>query len=206
MSYANFVYTREWIKFYHCQSSHNTKRMITLRRAVAQIRWLLQHSNSKEEIETAKKWIETFQLDSIPRAPFVISYSRSSGPGGQKVNKTSSKATISLEPFQWLNPKICSWIPSAVISQLQHKGLRYQTKGGGLLIQSDTHRCRDANTDECFQKLLREIKTSVFFEGETSAEDKEKWEKLAKARKERQKEDKKRQSEKRKSRNMKFDY
>lgn len=180
--------------------------MITLRRATTQIRFLLQGSSSKEATEAAKKWIESFQPASIPRASFDISYSRSSGPGGQKVNKTSSKATISLEPFQWLNPKICSWIPSAILSQLQLKGLRYQTKAGGLLIQSDTHRCRDANTDECFRKLLLEIKQSVFFEGETSAEDKEKWEKLAKARKERQKEDKKRQSEKRKSRNMKFDY
>lgn len=180
--------------------------MITLRRAIIQSRWLLKATNTREGIEVAKEWIEKFQPGSIPRSAFDISYSRSSGPGGQKVNKTSSKATISLEPFQWLNPKICSWIPLTIISQLQLKSLRYQTKAGGLLIQSDTYRNRDANTDECFRKLLQEIKDSVFFEGETSVEDKEKWEKLAKARKERQKEDKKRQSEKRKSRNMKFDY
>lgn len=105
-----------------------------------------------------------------------------------------------------MNPKFCSWIPTAVIAQIQQTGLRYQTKAGGILVQSDSHRCREANTDECFKKLLGEIKAVVQFEGETSPEDKLKWEKLAKARKERQIETKKRMSEKRKYRNMKFDY
>lgn len=122
------------------------------------------------------------------------------------MNKTSSKATISLQPFQWLNPKVCSWLPVEIRSQLQQNALRYQTKTGGILIQSDVFRCREANTEECFRKLLSEIKSSVLFEGETSEEDKEKWQKLAKVRKEKNMENKKRQSEKRKWRSQKFDY
>lgn len=74
------------------------------------------------------------------------------------------------------------------------------------MIQSDVFRCREANTEECFKKLLAEIKGSVAFEGETSEEDKEKWAKLAKVRKEKNMESKKRQSEKRKWRSQKFDF
>lgn len=163
-------------------------------------------THSDADIGLAKEWLLSFHHDSIPKNVFEISYSRSSGPGGQKVNKTSSKATISLQSYQWLNPKTCQWIPDAIRAQLSENGFRYQTKSGGILIQSDTFRCRDANTEECFRRLLAEIKNLVEFEGETSQEDKEKWEKLAKVRKERQMENKKRQSEKRKMRSQKFDY
>lgn len=73
-------------------------------------------------------------------------------------------------------------------------------------MQSDKFRCRESNTDECFRKLLAEIKALVVIKGEASAEAHEKWEKLAKARKERQMEAKKRQSEKRRWRAQKFQY
>ncbi|GEQ70972.1 hypothetical protein JCM33374_g4653 [Metschnikowia sp. JCM 33374] len=153
----------------------------------------------------AKKWLEEFQPDKIPRTQFAISYSRSSGPGGQKVNKTSSKATVSLEPFQWLNPKICSWMPAPVLGQVAQTNFRYQTKMGGLVIQSDSSRNREVNTDECFRKLLREIKEVVYFEEEASEEDKKKWQKIAAQSKESRLQDKKRHSDKKKARSKKFD-
>lgn len=158
------------------------------------------------EASQPKEWLLSFTHYSIPRNHFTISYSRSSGPGGQKVNKTSSKATISLQPFEWLSPRFCSWIPAEVREQLRQKPLRYQTNTGGIVVQSDKFRCRESNTDECFRKLLAEIKALVVIKGEASAEAHEKWEKLAKARKERQMEAKKRQSEKRRWRAQKFQY
>lgn len=161
---------------------------------------------SKDEIDKSKKWLESFTHTQIPTHLFDISYSRSSGPGGQKVNKTSSKATVSLEPGLWLDPRICFWIPQPIQAQLKSKGIRYETKGGGLLIKSDTSRNREHNTELCFQRLVEEIKSKVYFASEVSQEDKEKWQELEEDYKERKKFNKKKQSDKKKNRSKKFDW
>lgn len=161
---------------------------------------------SAKEIETAKKWLENFTHTQIPRRLFNIGYSRSSGPGGQKVNKTSSKATVSLEAGEWLSPQKCYWIPMPIQEQLKTKKIRYETKDSGLLIQSDTFRSRDMNADECFKKLLGEVKSKIYFAGEVSQEDKEKWQKLKVVSKERRLLDKKKHSEKKQNRSKNFDF
>lgn len=165
-------------------------------------RFYSQKAFSKEEIEEAKQWLDSPQIN---RAVFEITYSRSSGPGGQKVNKTSSKATVALEPWKWLNPQFCFWIPKPILAQIEEKKIRYHTKLGGLLIQSDRSRNREDNTADCFKKLGDEIRRVVEFEGEVSEEDKAKWEELAKVSKERRMEQKKRQKEKKQGRSKKFD-
>lgn len=168
--------------------------------------WIrFKSSFSQEEVEAARKWLDVAETK-IPRRIFDITYSRSSGPGGQKVNKTSSKATVALEPWKWLNPQFCYWIPKPILEQLNEKKIRYHTKLGGLLIQSDKTRNREDNTDECFMKLAEEIRNNVYFESEASEEDKLKWEELAKVSKERRMLQKKKQSEKRKMRSKNFDY
>lgn len=46
-----------------------------------------QSSASDQEIEQARKWLANFDADTIPRSICDVSFSRSSGPGGQNVNK-----------------------------------------------------------------------------------------------------------------------
>jgi len=170
---------------------------------------LRYNSSSKEfapqEISRAQTWLQEFKPSQIPVDEFDISYSRSSGAGGQKVNKTSSKATVALEPHKWLNPYYCSWIPKPVLHQIKSKKIRYETKSGGILIQSDLTRSRETNTDECFRKLLHEIKANTFFEAEASEEDKKKWEEIKADTKEKRLYKKKKQSEKKKFRSKNFD-
>ena len=38
-------------------------------------------------IDAARQWLSTFDVESIPRSKCTITFSRSSGPGGQNVNK-----------------------------------------------------------------------------------------------------------------------
>lgn len=161
-------------------------------------------AHSEHQIKTAKEWLATFQARDIPRHTFQISYSRSSGPGGQKVNKTSSKATISLDPSLWLDARLCFWIPVAVQHQLRTSKVRYETKGGGILVQSDLSRNRDVNTDLCFSKLLDEIKNKSRFDGEASEEVKQKWDDHRLVVKEHRLHNKKVHSDKKKSRTQKF--
>ena len=42
---------------------------------------------TEADLASARKWIATFTSDSIPRDIGDVSFSRSSGPGGQNVNK-----------------------------------------------------------------------------------------------------------------------
>lgn len=39
------------------------------------------------EHKEARTWLTTFNVDSIPKSAFEVTFSRSSGPGGQNVNK-----------------------------------------------------------------------------------------------------------------------
>ena len=68
-----------------------------------------------------------------------------------------------------------------------------------MLIQSDTSRNREHNTELCFQRLVEEIKSKVYFASEVSQEDKEKWQELEEDYKERKKFNKKKQSDKKKT-------
>ncbi|CAK9438449.1 uncharacterized protein LODBEIA_P26730 [Lodderomyces beijingensis] len=190
----------------HAFKSFQTESSRSLLRLAGSARQTSTTPNfSPEEIKKSISWLEKFSTSTIPRHHFQIAYSRSSGPGGQKVNKTSSKATVSLEPGQWLDPGVCYWIPMPVQAQLKSKGIRYATKSNGLIIQSDTSRNRDENTEQCFQRLVTEIKSTVYFAGEAKDEDKLKWAQLEESFKERKKFNKKKQSEKKQSRSKKFD-
>lgn len=153
-----------------------------------------------QEVAEARRWLDQFKPDDIPRQEFEITFSRSLGPGGQKVNKTSSKATVMLAPHKWLDPYYTLWIPKAVASQLRQTKVRYENKGGGLTIQSDVTRNRETNTDECFRKLLEEIHDKVEFAGETLEETKERWLEIKTDRKEKRLFNKKKHSDKKKQR------
>lgn len=179
------------------------KKMVLLLPPLAPHRPLSQFT--KSEIASAKNWVEHYLGSNVPQHHFNISYSRASGPGGQKVNKTSSKASITLNSQQWLDPVTCSWIPEPIRIQLRHNKIRYETKSGGILVQSDSSRNRDINTINCFEKLVKEIKAKTFFEAEISELDKQKWNSIAEKANNRRLLDKRLQSEKRKSRSKSFD-
>ncbi len=87
------------------------------------------------------------------------------------------------------------WIPKEVKDQLKEnvsdlerivlhstdkvvKRFRYLTKNNGIVIQNDTQRSRELNTDLCFEKLVSEIKNTVYFESEANPEDVKRWEKM----------------------------
>ena len=88
----------------------------------------------------------------IPTRELEFQFSRSSGPGGQKVNKTSTKATL-----RWnleLSPSISSMTRNRLLEKLSSR----LTTEGEIVIHSDKYRDRGRNTADCivkFQELLR---------------------------------------------------
>ena len=83
----------------------------------------------------------------IPLREFEFTFARSSGPGGQNVNKVNTKATL-----RW--PVLASRsLPEAVRQRLLAKYRRRVTSGGDLLITSQRFRDAGRNVADCLEKL-----------------------------------------------------
>lgn len=72
-------------------------------------------------------------------------FSRSSGPGGQKVNKTESKAELywSVHDTQVFKDE--------AVTRIEHKLSNRINKEGELVIHSDQFRSRERNKEACLQ-------------------------------------------------------
>lgn len=82
-------------------------------------------------------------------------FSRSSGPGGQKVNKTETQAEL-----RW--PLAQSQVfPQAQLERLQEKLSGRINKQGELVLQSDKFRSRPANQKQCWDLLWQEISRAL---------------------------------------------
>ena len=87
----------------------------------------------------------------IPLREFHFTFARSSGPGGQNVNKDNTKALL-----RW--PVVTSLsLPEAVRSRLLARHRRRLTAEGDLLISSQRFRDAGRNAADCLEKLRRMV-------------------------------------------------
>ena len=84
---------------------------------------------------------------SIADREFDISFTRSSGPGGQNVNKVNSKATL-----RW-DAAASAGLPDDVKLRFREKYASRTTKDGSLLITSQRYRDQGRNVADCLSKL-----------------------------------------------------
>lgn len=91
---------------------------------------------------------------SVPDQEFDFTFSRSSGPGGQNVNKVNTKVTL-----HWDVTRTPS-LPVAVRSRFLTKFKRRINAQGQLVIYSQRYRDQGRNVADCFDKL-REMILSV---------------------------------------------
>ncbi|RMF38422.1 MAG: aminoacyl-tRNA hydrolase [Planctomycetota bacterium] len=81
------------------------------------------------------------------------SFARSSGPGGQNVNKVNSKAVLRWTPTP-------GSIPPSVWARIREQGKRYLTADGSLVIQCQVHRDQEQNKAECLDRLIALLRTA----------------------------------------------
>ncbi|DAA75055.1 TPA_exp: Peptidyl-tRNA hydrolase domain protein [Trichophyton benhamiae CBS 112371] len=135
------------------------------------------HTASDDELRAARTWLAQLTVETIPRSICAVSFSRSSGPGGQNVNKVNSKATIKV-PMSALLP---------LVPKILHPSIRssryYAENSQALVIQADESRKQSQNLNACFDKLTSMIAEAgrAAVPGETSPEQKKKVQKLQKA-------------------------
>jgi ribosome-associated protein len=88
----------------------------------------------------------------IPDEEFAWTYARSGGPGGQNVNKVSSKAVL-----RW--PMAASpSVPDEVKARLRDTYPSRVTTEGDVVISSQEHRDQERNREACLAKLADMIR------------------------------------------------
>ncbi|KAJ4291161.1 hypothetical protein N0V90_010359 [Kalmusia sp. IMI 367209] len=151
---------------------------------------------SAEELQAARKWFAQLNAETIPKSIGKLSFSRSSGPGGQNVNKVNSKATLQV-PLD----KLFCYVPSALHHAI--KSSRYVAeRSSAIIIQADDSRNQNDNAHSCYKRLYEAIVDAgrATIPGETSAEQAKRVKDLQKSDNERRLKGKKQHSAKKSSR------
>ncbi|EDN97353.1 predicted protein [Sclerotinia sclerotiorum 1980 UF-70] len=110
-------------------------------------------STDEAESEIARKWYSEFNNSTIPRKIAKTHYTAAGGPGGQKTNKTASKANT-----VWSMKDLDAILPS-IISKGLRRGTHYVKNTDAIQIQCDSSRNRTDNQEETHRRLHEEIKS-----------------------------------------------
>lgn len=83
----------------------------------------------------------------VPRSRLSVSFARSSGAGGQNVNKVNTKAELRFQVYG------AAWLPDEVrLRLLEANPTRINAKGE-FFVSSERHRTQKQNIDDAFRKL-----------------------------------------------------
>lgn len=95
---------------------------------------------------TTRSGVEAAPGVRIPEAALRFSAARSSGPGGQNVNKRATKIELRLDLADIP-------ISPAAMSRLRRAASHLITEGGELVIAADEHRTQLGNRRACLERL-----------------------------------------------------
>lgn len=91
----------------------------------------------------------------IPAAALEWQFARSGGPGGQHVNRTSSKAVL------WFDAARSPHLPDDVRRRLLAQQRARLTGEGRLVISSQRHREQPRNVADCLEKLAAMLERAI---------------------------------------------
>ena len=80
-----------------------------------------------------------------------FTYTRSSGPGGQNVNKVNSKAVLRWKPYE--SAVLKEQVPTFVRERILKKLAPQLTLQGELVLSSDRYRDQPRNREDCLDRL-----------------------------------------------------
>ncbi|CAG5147978.1 uncharacterized protein ALTATR162_LOCUS2127 [Alternaria atra] len=109
-------------------------------------------SATGDELQAARAWLAKLHAETIPlKSIGELSFSRSSGPGGQNVNKVNSKATLKVPLHALLHH-----VPAALHSEIRRS--RYvAARSNTIIVQADDSRKQSDNAQSCYKRLYEAI-------------------------------------------------
>ncbi|KAH9930597.1 uncharacterized protein B0H18DRAFT_128868 [Fomitopsis serialis] len=105
----------------------------------------LEKLENASDSAQARAWIAKFKAQELPKSLVEFSFSRSSGPGGQNVNKVNTKATLRC-------PLSTSWIPMWARDYIKQTP-SYVSSAQCIQITSTVYRSQAQNVQDCLTKL-----------------------------------------------------
>ncbi|KAF2077276.1 hypothetical protein CYY_001401 [Polysphondylium violaceum] len=129
------------------------------------------HSIIKREVRKAREQIyledpeNYYQPEKIqiPHEKIDLQFSRSSGAGGQNVNKVNTKAEIRFHLDK------ADWLPNYVKDNIKKDYKRYINNENEFVLTSEKHRYQHANIKEAFDKLEEIVDQASFIPKERIA-------------------------------------
>ncbi|XP_069849158.1 large ribosomal subunit protein mL62 isoform X1 [Dipodomys merriami] len=104
-------------------------------------------------------------INDIPLDRLTISYCRSSGPGGQNVNKVNSKAEVRFHLAS------ADWMAESVRQKIAVRHKNKINRAGELIVTSESSRFQFRNLADCLQKIRDMIAEASQTPKEPSRED-----------------------------------
>ena len=104
-----------------------------------------------EALPASSPGIEVAPRVYAPAGALRIQFARSSGPGGQNVNKLNTKAEM------WVHIDALEGLSANAKARLRSAGGRRVTKEGELHLVSESHRGQEANRLEALDRLREMI-------------------------------------------------
>ena len=99
----------------------------------------------------------------IPARELAVSYSRSGGPGGQKVNKVETKATVRFDVAHSL--AVPKWARPLLLEKLATR----LTNEGELVVSSERHRSQPQNLSAARERLAELLRDAMVRQRERKA-------------------------------------
>ncbi len=151
------------------------------------------HTHTDQEVHAYPKAKDIH----IPLDKVTFSYARSSGPGGQNVNKLNTKAELRF----LVQDAIDVWIPRAVAGRLLELYGSRVNANGEFIVVSQEHRTQNKNKEDCVHKLQHMLE-----EAYVEPKDRKMWTGISDKTKVTRKDDKRHRSTIKENRRAKFDY
>lgn len=153
---------------------------------------------SAEDKDTLRQFHSTITLATLPTHTFDVRHSRSSGRGGQNVNKVNTKVDLRF------NLKAAeSWLPPVVQQRLRQQEARRINRDNEFIVTSERTRYQHTNYEDCISKLLTILKDVSDVGADPSVEKVQRVERLASKANQQRIQEKKRASSKKQNRNEK---